>query len=65
MSNTLNLQSLPVVAMYLPQREMAREVTGADGWAKRVTTGLDPMLGVHIVTSPDWWATLITAFYTF
>ena len=62
MSKILNLESLPAVAKYLPHLDVAIAVTGEDGCASIVTTGLDPMLGVHIVTSPDVWATQITAF---
>ncbi len=53
MSKILNFESFPAVAMYLPHLDVAIAVTGADGCASIVTTGLDPMLGVHMVTSPD------------
>ena len=53
MSNTLNLESFPAVARYFPHFDVARAVTGADGCASKVTTGFEPMLGVHMVTSPE------------
>ena len=65
MSHTLNLESLPVVTMYLPHLEVAKDVTGAEGWVNILTTGVDPIFGVHIVTSPVLWPTQITPFYAF
>jgi hypothetical protein len=65
MSKILNLESLPAVARYFPHLDVAIAVTGADGWANIVTTGFEPILGVHMVTSPEVWAMHITAFWTF
>lgn len=65
MSKILNLESLPAVARYFPHLDVAKAVTGAEGCASMVTTGLEPMLGVHMVTSPDVCAMQMTAFCTF
>ncbi len=62
MSNTLNFESFPQVARYFPHLEVAKAVTGEEGCASKVTTGLEPMFGVHIVISPEEWAMQITAF---
>ncbi len=53
MSKILNLESLPAVARYFPHLDVAIAVTGADGCASIVTTGFEPILGVHMVTSPE------------
>ena len=52
MSQIFILESFPVVAMYVPFLETLNEVTGAEGCASIFTTGVEPMFGVHIVTSP-------------
>jgi len=58
----LNLASLPVVAMYFPQEEMLREVRVEEGWVSIRTTGLEPVFGVHMVTSPVECPTPTTPF---
>ena len=65
MSQILNLESFPVVTMYFPHFEVARDVTGEDKCANILTTGLEAMFGVHIVTSPFVCPAQITPFYLF
>jgi hypothetical protein len=62
MSQILNRESFPVVAMYFPHLETAIEVTGDAVCAKRRTTGVDAMFGVHMATSPFECPEQITAF---
>jgi len=47
----------------LPHNEIESEVTGAETCASNFTTGLDPILGVHIAISPFVCPLAITAFY--
>jgi len=49
----------------LPHLDVASDKTGADGWVSIFTTGVEPILGVHIVTSPDECPTQTTPFYAF
>jgi hypothetical protein len=65
MSQILNLASLPVVAIYVPHLDTLREVTGAEGWQSIFTTAVEPIFGVHIVTSPLYCPCRITPFCGF
>lgn len=65
MSQIFNLESFPVVAMYVPFLEIDNPVTGAEGCANNFTTGVLPMLGVHIVISPEECPKAMTPFILF
>ncbi len=64
-SHTLNLESFPVVTRYLPQPDTDNDVIVEDGWASILTTGFDPLFGVHMVTSPEEWPTQMIPFIGF
>lgn len=65
MSQTFIRESFAVVARYVPQRDTANEESGAEGWASILTTGVEPILGVHMATSPLPWPVSITPFIRF
>ena len=65
MSQTFMRESLPVVARYFPSRLTQSEVIGAEGCARILTTGREPMFGVHIATSPFPWPVSMTPFILF
>ena len=58
-------ESLPVVAMYVPHLETLVVVTVDEACASTLTTGVEPIFGVHMRTSPLPCPVSITPFCRF